>query len=57
MSKSAGGGNNKSGRNAAFCLRYRNEGRREINKMKRVKRHLRRFVNDYQSRDWVRGAS
>lgn len=36
----------KFGRNAAYCLRYRNSHRREHNKIKRLRKHLSRFPND-----------
>jgi hypothetical protein len=36
----------KFGRNAAFCLRYRNSRRREHNKLRRLKKHLARFPGD-----------
>lgn len=36
----------KVGRNANFCLRYRNENRAEKNKIKKLIRHLGRFAND-----------
>jgi len=52
-SKSAGGGNTKSGRNREFCLRYLNEGRREINKRRKIVRHLKRHPADGQAREWL----
>lgn len=36
----------KHGRNAAFCLRYKNENREEKNKLKKLVRHLAVFEND-----------
>jgi hypothetical protein len=36
----------KVGRNAAFCLRYKNSRRREFNKAKRLRKHLQRFPAD-----------
>lgn len=36
----------KYGRNAAYCLFYRNSHRREHNKIKRLRKHLSRFPND-----------
>lgn len=36
----------KYGRNAAYCLAYKNSNRRERNKVKRLKKHLARFPND-----------
>jgi hypothetical protein len=36
----------KHGRNAAFCLRYRNEDREAKNKIKKLVRHLSKFSND-----------
>jgi hypothetical protein len=36
----------KWGRNAAYCLAYKNSNRREHNKVKRLKKHLVRFPDD-----------
>lgn len=36
----------KVGRNAAYCLRYKNSNRREQNKARRLRKHLVRFPND-----------
>jgi hypothetical protein len=36
----------KVGRNANYCLRYKNENRREKNKVKRLNKHLVRFKDD-----------
>lgn len=36
----------KVGRNANYCLRYKNSGRRERNKLVRIKKHLMRFPTD-----------
>jgi hypothetical protein len=36
----------KVGRNAAYCLRYRNENRCEKNQIKRLTKHLVKFVGD-----------
>ena len=36
----------KHGRNAAFCLQYKNSNRREENKIKKLIRHLATFAND-----------
>lgn len=38
--------NRKLGNNKVYCTRYKNEGRQEINKIRRMKRHLRKFPND-----------
>lgn len=38
--------NRKVGRNANYCLRYRNSGRQERNKLVRIKKHLMRFPAD-----------
>lgn len=50
--KQAGGkkGGKKYGNNQAFCLRYRNEGRRKINKKRKLESHLRRYPEDSQTR-------
>ena len=39
----------KTGRNAASCVRYRNEGRRERNKLRRLERHVKNFPWDNQA--------
>ena len=36
----------KVGRNAQYCLLYRNSHRREHNKIKRLQKHLKRFPGD-----------
>lgn len=36
----------KYGRNAAYCLSYKNFNRREKNKIKKLVKHLARFSND-----------
>lgn len=36
----------KHGRNAAFCLRYKNEDRESKNKVKKLVKHLAVFEND-----------
>jgi hypothetical protein len=36
----------KYGRNAAYCLSYKNTNRREKNKIKKLIRHLAKFDND-----------
>lgn len=36
----------KVGRNANFCLRYKNSNRREKNKIKKLVKHLAKFAND-----------
>lgn len=41
--------NRKWGRNKAFCERYRREGRQELNRIRRIKRHLRKYPNDLQA--------
>ena len=40
--QSTGAKNRKYGRNANFCLRYFNESRRNRNKLKKLRRHIRR---------------
>jgi len=44
--KQGGKGGRKYGRNSAFCLAYRSQNRRFINKVKRIKRHIKRNPND-----------
>ena len=41
-----GGGARKYDRNRAWCLAYRNRGQREINKARRLRKHLARFPDD-----------
>jgi hypothetical protein len=36
----------KCGRNAAYCLAYKNSNRREKNKVKKLLKHLAKFSND-----------
>lgn len=36
----------KWGRNAAYCLSYKNSNRREKNKLRRLAKHLKRFPGD-----------
>ena len=36
----------KGGRNRRWCEVYRKIGRREVNKVKKIRRHLKRFPND-----------
>lgn len=36
----------KYGRNAAYCLSYKNTNRREKNKIKKLIKHLAKFSND-----------
>lgn len=38
--------NRKHGRNAHFCLQYRNRNREKLNKVVRLKKHLVRFPDD-----------
>lgn len=44
----AGGGkkNRKVGKNRIWCLAYKNSGRREKNKARRLRSHLKRFPAD-----------
>lgn len=41
-----GKGQRKAGRNKIPCQRYRNEMRQEKNKLRRLRRHLKRHPND-----------
>lgn len=36
----------KGGRNREWCRAYRARGQREINKVRKMKKHLKRFPND-----------
>jgi hypothetical protein len=44
--KIKGGGARKYGRNKLSCDTYKRDGRRELNKALRLKKHLVRFPND-----------
>lgn len=46
--------NRKYGGNKAFCERYRKEGRREKNKARRLRRHLKKFPKDKQAEKALR---
>ena len=47
MGKKAGGKKNrKYGRNAAFCVAYRNAHKHERSHLRRLARHLARFAGD-----------
>ncbi len=48
------GKNKKYGNNKVWCQVYRAQGTRERNKIRKIKRHLRRFTNDRQSNDRLR---
>ncbi len=39
-------GNKKHGRSKAWCERYRARGQREKNKLKKIRRHLKKFPGD-----------
>lgn len=45
----AGGKNKKYGRMTAACKQYKSEGRREKNRKRRVRRHIRNYPNDAQA--------
>ncbi len=47
--KRKGKSNRKHGNNLNFCLRYRNERRRERNKKRKLVRHLKAYPNDRQA--------
>ncbi len=38
--------NRKHGRNKKYCEAYRNAHRREVNKIKRLRKHLKKFPED-----------
>ena len=44
----AGGKNKKHGRNNTYCKVYLLQGRREINKKKKLRRHIKNHPNDLQ---------
>ena len=52
MSGNTGG--KKYGRNSKSCLTYFNNGTRLKNKVKKVRRHAKRFPNDDRARGWLR---
>lgn len=48
--QSTGGkGTKKYGKKAASCERYRTEGRREKNKARKLRRHIKRYSQDKQA--------
>ena len=49
VARKRGKKNRKYGNNIAFCTRYRNEGRRDRNKKRKLERHLKKFPNDIQA--------
>lgn len=46
MAKDQGKGSRKRGRNKERCKRYRDAGRRELNKAKRLKKHMKAHSED-----------
>ena len=40
MGKKVGGGGRKHGRDEKKCQQYKSEGRREINKQRKIRKHL-----------------
>lgn len=38
--------NRKFGNNKVYCTRYKNEGRQEKNRIRRIKRHIKKQPND-----------
>ena len=49
--------NRKHGRNRANCERYRREGRREKNKVRKLRNYVRRNPNDTQARSALKGVA
>ena len=47
--KHGSGGNRKKGRNLAKCAWYKNTKRRERNKIRKIRKHFRKFPQDKQS--------
>lgn len=47
--KKSGKKNRKYGRNATQCTQYKNLNRRLINKIKKMKRHIKNFPADQQA--------
>lgn len=50
-------GGRKIGRNRVECERYRKQGRREKNKLRKLARHVRDFPNDEAARRALASAS
>jgi hypothetical protein len=46
----------KYGRNAAYCLTYKNTNRREKNKIKKLVKHLVKFANDDCAKNAIKNA-
>jgi hypothetical protein len=54
ISKKSGKKNRKYGRNAVQGTQYRNLNRRVVNKVAKVKRHLKRFPEDRAAINWLK---
>jgi hypothetical protein len=52
--KKSGKKNRKYGRNATQCIQYYNLNRRMVNKISKVKRHIRHFPKDIQAINWLK---
>lgn len=46
----------KYGRNAVYCLTYKNTNRREKNKIKKLVKHLAKFANDDCAKNAIKAA-
>jgi len=54
MSEKKGGGSRKKSRNIEWCKTYRMFGRRELNKRKKIERHIKKFPADMQAQNRLR---
>jgi len=54
MSDKKGGGSRKKGRNLIWCKGYHMTGRREINKRRKMERHIKQFPADKQAQKRLR---
>ena len=50
MAKAKSGGSRKTGRNQQFCANYKTVGRREVNKRRKIERHLKSHPSDRQAK-------
>lgn len=55
MPAKGGKKNRKYLRNKPFCERYAKEGRRERNKAKKLKRHMKKYPDDQQAAKCLKG--
>jgi len=53
-SSKSGKGGKKYGRNSSFCTHYANINRRMKNKIRKVKRHAKKFPADKKAINWLK---